>query len=282
MAAKRRGAIYICDRGSSHIRYQNSIVQAEYDLHGLKFSGIDPRVVELEEAEYELADTITVPSSFALRTFVEQGTPQNKLHLVPYGVELESFRPISSPPDGEFRVLFAGSISLRKGIPYLLAAYDRLCHPRKSLTLAGVVDRTIEPLLKPFRMRDDIRFTGSLPRHELVRYMSESHTMVLPSIEEGLALVQAQALACGCPVIATTNTGAEDLFTDGREGYIVPIRDADSITARLQRFADDPHQRQRCAKSALDRVKGMGGWNHYGELMSVVFRAALDFRQSAA
>ena len=56
--------------------------------------------------------------------------------------------------------------------------------------------------------------------------MSRSHVMVLPSIEEGLALVQAQALACGCPVIGTRHTGAEDLFSDGNEGFIVPIRNS--------------------------------------------------------
>ncbi len=89
--------------------------------------------------------------------------------------------------------------------------------------------------------------------------------MVLPSIEEGLALVQAQALACGCPVIASTNTGGEDLFTDGVEGFIVPIRDADAITRGLELLAGDADLQARMSEAALQRVRKLGGWEDYGD-----------------
>ena len=68
--------------------------------------------------------------------------------------------------------------------------------------------------------------------------MSSSHVLVLPSVEEGLALVQAQAMACGCPLISSTNTGGEDLFSDGVEGFLVPIRSPEAIAERLQQLAD--------------------------------------------
>jgi glycosyltransferase involved in cell wall biosynthesis len=89
--------------------------------------------------------------------------------------------------------------------------------------------------------------------------------MVLPSIEEGLALVQGQALACGCPVIATTNTGAADLFTDGVEGFIVPIRDSDALATRMQQLAEDPSLQQRMSEASLARVRNLGGWKQYGD-----------------
>ena len=95
--------------------------------------------------------------------------------------------------------------------------------------------------------------------------MSRSHVLVLPSVEEGLALVQAQAMACECPVIATRATGAEDLFTDRIEGFIVDDRDVDALTARLQQVADDPALRERLAAAARLRVQGIGGWDAYGE-----------------
>ena len=60
-----------------------------------------------------------------------------------------------------------------------------------------------------------IELLGRLPQEELAGWMSRSEVMVLPSIEEGLALVQGQALACGCPLISSVNTGGEDLFSDG-------------------------------------------------------------------
>ena len=59
-------------------------------------------------------------------------------------------------------------------------------------------------------------------------------------IEEGLALVQAQAMACGCPVIASRNTGSEDLFVDGKEGFIVNARDVAALRDRMQRLWMNP------------------------------------------
>ncbi len=73
-----------------------------------------------------------------------------------------------------------------------------------------------------------------MPQGEVAELMSRSHVLVLPSVEEGMALVMAQAMACGCPVIATEATGAEDLFTDGVEGFIVPDRDAAALALRMQ------------------------------------------------
>ena len=86
----------------------------------------------------------------------------------------------------------------------------------------------------------------------------------MPSIEEGLALVQGQAMACGLPVIATTNTGAEDLFTDGVEGFIVPIRDPEAIREKLLRLYHDPELREEMSRAALSRVQSMAGWDDYG------------------
>jgi glycosyltransferase involved in cell wall biosynthesis len=95
--------------------------------------------------------------------------------------------------------------------------------------------------------------------------MSSIHVMVLPSIEEGLALVQGQAMACGCPVLSSAHTGAENLFSDGVEGFIVPIRDPDSLKMRLEQLADDQALHARMREAALLRVRAMGGWQEYGD-----------------
>jgi glycosyltransferase involved in cell wall biosynthesis len=73
-------------------------------------------------------------------------------------------------------------------------------------------------------------------------------------------------MACGCPVVATVATGAEDLFSDGVEGFIVPDRDTAALAGRLQQLADDPALRERMSAAALARVAHLGGWDRYGEL----------------
>ncbi|MBA3466574.1 MAG: glycosyltransferase [Gemmatimonadaceae bacterium] len=271
VAAKKKGMRYFADRGSSHIRFQDRILREEYALQKLRFRGIDPRVVDLEEREYELADAITVPSRFAAASFLELGIPQRKVHVVPYGVDLQRFRQTTRPSAAHFDILFAGLASIQKGIPYLVEAFARFRHPAKRLTLAGRVSPELHDFLARKLRGLSVRFAGSLPQDELARVMSASHVMVLPSVQEGLALVQAQALACGCPVIATTNTGAEDIFTHGQEGFILPIRDSGAITRALDALAGDEPLRVQMSEAGLRTAAGMGGWEVYGENMRRLF-----------
>lgn len=261
--AQQMGARYICDRGSSHIRYQDRIVGEEYRRWGIEETVCDPRIVAQEEAEYAQADAITVPSEFARRSFIEMGVPAARVHRIPYGVRLDRFRQSAQPPADRFEVLFAGSVSLRKGVPYLLQAFARLQHPHKRLRIVGNVYPGFRGVMASLP-QDHVEFMGHLSQPQLVDVMSASHVMVLPSVEEGLALVQAQALACGCPLISSYHTGGEDLFSDGVEGFLVPIRSPEAILARLQQLADDPALRQRMSEAALARVQTIGGWHEYG------------------
>ena len=261
---QKRGGIFICDRGSTHQRYQEQIVSEEYRRWNVSHPVSDPRDTLREEQIYAVANAITVPSSFARRSFVELGVPAEKVHTIPYGVRLESFSKMTDPSQESFDVLFAGSVSLRKGVPYLLQAFQKVRHPRKRLRIVGALSPEIKPVLERLP-QEGVEFLGSVPQAQLPQFMSQSHVLVLPSIEEGLALVQGQALACGCPVLATPNTGSEDLFTDEVEGFIVPVRDVDALTDRMQRIADDRELQRRMSAAALARVKHIGGWAQYGD-----------------
>jgi glycosyltransferase involved in cell wall biosynthesis len=275
--AQRRGARYVCDRGSSHIRYQDRVLREEYARWGMHFRGVDPRIMAREEAEYEQADAILVPSSFVRQSFVEMGVSPAKLRLAPYGVDLTRFHPVDRPCPGRFDMIFVGGLSLRKGAHYLFSAFEALDHAHKTLTIAGVVAAEIAPALERFAEHNPaVRVLGHVQQGELKHLMSRSHVLVLPSVEEGLALVQAQAMACACPVVATRNTGAENLYDDGVEGLIVEPRDQEALTCALQKLADDPQLRERFSAACLQRVAGIGGWDQYGRLVTGVFRELAD------
>jgi glycosyltransferase involved in cell wall biosynthesis len=220
-------------------------------------------LIRNEEAEYAQADAVTVPSDFVKGTFVAEGVPAEKVYVVPYGVNLAEFEPVGVPPtDGTFRIVFVGQVSLRKGIPTLLEAFHRFPHPRKELVIVGGVQESARPVIARFDLTG-VQFVGTVPRPEVKRYLSTSHVMTLPSIEEGLALVQAQALACGCPVVATPNTGSENLFTNGVEGLIVPPRDPAALVAAWTRLADEPETLAAMRVAALSRAQAVGGWKNY-------------------
>lgn len=266
LAAKKRGMRFVCDRGSTHIRHQNEVLQEEHERWGIAFAGVDPRIVEREEAEYAAADAVTVPSTFVRNTFLARGVPESRVKLLSYGVDLQRFHPVAPPDEDRFDLLFVGGVNLRKGVPYLLKAYHAIQHPRKSLTIAGIAE---EPVLHKLRelglMTDEVKLLGHVPQPELKALMSRSHALALPSLEEGLAMVMAQAMASGCPVVATPNAGAENLFSEGVEGFIVPARDTDLLTARLQAIADDFALQRRLSAASLERVRSIGGWSTYGD-----------------
>lgn len=277
-AVRQRGGRYVCDRGSTHLRWQMRFLAEEYDRVGLPFAPVHPSLIEREEAEYAEADAIAVPSHFAARSFVERGVDRAKINVVPYGVDLEQFRP-TVPRDPGFRVLFVGQLTVRKGIGYLLKAFRQAALPGARLVFVGSPTGETKTLLRADLLAD-VEFTGALSRDQVAAQMSRASVMVLPSIEEGLAMVQAQALACGCPVIATVNAGAEDLFEDGREGFIVPVRDSEAIAQALTLLYRERELLHAMSQAARRRVEQIGGWERYGSEIMALFERLLDGRPS--
>lgn len=261
---QRIGGRFVCDRGSTHKVVQNKTLHEEYARWGLTFEGIDPRSIDKEKQEYETADVITVPSEFVRRTFLAQGISPEKVVKIPYGANLNRFKKLGDPDNTHFRVLWVGAASIRKGFLDAVRGFGLLNHPNKEFVVIGSVAEEIRQLLKPLAL-DGIRFLGQIPNQDLARHFSEAHAFVLTSLEEGLALVQAEALACGCPIIATPNTGCEDLIDDGVEGFVIPPHSPDELADRLQRLADDREVRIRMSEAALARIQRVGGWKTYGD-----------------
>ena len=246
-----------------------------FDRQGIRFRGADKRLIERELAEYELCDLIFVPSELTYRSFVQYGVRARKLRKNPYGAELDVFRPVEKT-DNVFRVIYVGALTIRKGIAYLLEAVAELRLPNFEVWLIGPQAPETPAIMA--RYSGKFRYLGVIDRYELHRYYSQGSVFIMPSIEEGLALVQVQAMACGLPVIATTNTGAEDLFTDGVEGFVVPIRDLEAIREKVLRLYHDPDLREEMSRAALRRVRAMGGWNDYGDRAEGIYAEALASR----
>lgn len=257
------GGFYVCDRGSTHIRFQDEILTEEYRRWKCEFGRVDPRVVAKEEAEYATADAITVPSRFCAETFRARGVPASKIRVIPYGGRLDRFQPVAEPDPEHFTVLFVGGVNLRKGVPYLLQAFARLRHPRKRLRIVGALDEDLRVLL-PSLPSEGVEFLGPAPNQGLAAHYSQADVLVLPSIEEGLSLVLAEAMACGCPVVATLNSGAEDLLTDGQGGFIIPARSIEAIVEALEALAQDRALAARARGDARRRIEALGGYDRYG------------------
>ena len=242
----------VVERGSTHIAYQDALLREEHEKWGVPYRGTHSRLIAKEVGEYHECDYITVQSTFAWRSFVEKGIPDTKLIKLPLAVDLHMFRP-APKQDRVFRVLYAGTLSLRKGTPYLLEAVSRLRLPNFEFVVNGTIAPEVEPIVR--RYADRIRFLGTRPFNQLYQVYSQASVLVLPTIEDGFAKVITEAMACGVPVIATTHCSAEDVFTDGVEGYIVPIRDADAIRERILFLYENPDVRDEMAQAAQRRIQ---------------------------
>jgi len=274
--AKSQGTLVVVESGSSHAFFQNEIVGEEYKNFGIPYSPFqlsDKRIFDDTLKSYEIADYIAIPSNFAKKTFLEKGIPEEKLIYVPYGVDLSEFRQVEKQDD-VFRVVFAGGMNLRKGVHYLLQGFSELNLPNSELVFLGTVNDEIKPFFRKYSVRSsdkfgngdkEILYLGHKPQRELYKYYSQCSVFVIMSIQEGLALVQPQAMACGLPVICTTNTGGEDIIRDGKDGYIIPIRDVDALKEKILYLYENPEEREKMSKSARERVSTGFTWDDYGD-----------------
>jgi glycosyltransferase involved in cell wall biosynthesis len=253
------------ERGSSHILHQRDILLEEYGRFGLKARVAHPKIVEKELVEYADADYISIPSQYVKRTFLERGVPADKLVHVPYGVNLAHFHPVPKQDD-TFRIIYCGSIGLRKGVHYLLQAFHELKLPQAELWLIGSLTGEMRPFLAKFSS-SAVFHKGPFPESELHKYYSQGSVFCLASIEEGLAMVLPQAMACGLPVICTTHTGGEDMVRDGQDGFIVPIRDVEALKERILFFYTNRDACKEMGYSAQQRVKSGYTWVDYGNRM---------------
>lgn len=277
--AKELGARVIIERGSTHIQFQQELIKEERDRCGIPenlYPGAHRNIVEKEFLEYAEADAISVPSVFVKKSFIAKGIPESKLIHVPYGVDLSQFKKISKA-DTIFRVIFAGGICIRKGVHYLIQAFAELALPNAELWLIGVVDEEMRPFLKKYA--GSYRLIGKIAQRELYRYYSQGSVFAILSIEEGLALVQAQAMACGLPVIATQNTGAEDIIRQDMDGYIIKIRDIESFKEKLVHLYEHPDLCQEMSKNAQLRVQNGFTWDDYGKAMISEYQKILQKKE---
>ena len=276
--ARELGMRTVVERGSTHIAWQTDLLVSEYARFGLRPRTASPRIVERELAEYAEADAIAVPSRFVRRTFIERGIPEERVICAPYGVSLASFAPPDTPGDEVFRVIHCGAVTLRKGCHYLLEAFRTLALPRAELWLVGGVS----PEMEEFRRRyasPQIIFQGAQPQSELARrFYGRASVFCLASLEEGLAMVIPQAMACGLPVIATPNSGAEELVREGEEGFLVPIRDVDALRERLLDLYRDPERRRAMGRAAWKRVREGFTWSDYGDRVVAAYQRLLAER----
>ncbi|MBF2064473.1 MAG: glycosyltransferase family 4 protein [Calothrix sp. C42_A2020_038] len=281
--AKRNNIPFLLERSSAHINYQSKLLQAEYQKFGLKCTEIHPEIIETELAEYELASQVAVPSFFAKRSFDEEGFPQERLVHNRFGTNLNTFSP-GVKQDDVFRVVYAGSLSVRKGIYYLVKGFMQANIPNSELCLIGGTTPETAQLIAGSDAR--VKCVGHIPEPKLADYYRHSSVFVLPSIEDGFAYVILQAIACGIPLICTTNSGGEDVLRingaspikldnnidEYPAGYIIPPANSDVIASLLTKLAENSQLLTQKQQQALAYQPQNLSWEQYAQRAIEIYK----------
>jgi glycosyltransferase involved in cell wall biosynthesis len=244
----RGGKSVVCQMDPS--RFEVDLVKAEEKLwHGWarRSAEVPDDYFKRREEEWAIADLVIVNSEWSRQALIQQGVSESKLMVVPLAYEASevksfrgqknSFRPSTFDSRHTLRVLFLGQVILRKGIQYLIEAARSFKDEPVHFDVVGPIGISEEAIRSA---PDNMTFHGAISRDKAPEFFAKSDLFVLPTLSDGFALTQIEALAYGLTVITTPNCG--EVVSDGVDGLIVQARDASKLADALKSFVESPER----------------------------------------
>ena len=264
------GILTVVDHGSLHPEYERDLIADEEKILGLQPGRFiaSEILITRQKNEFINADYIFVLSEAAKKSLIRKGVPREKVFVNSCGVDLSSFYK-KEGSDSPFRIIFCGSITPRKGLHYLLQAFQELKLPAAEVWIVGASnDLEYIRYLKKNYTSVSIKYKGSFSQSQLVHVYNECTVFVLPSIADGFGMVVSQAQACGLPVITTENVGAADIIKEGVNGFVIPIRDVEALKNRIKLLYDDRKFLIKMSDAALTYSQNDFAWDKYGKRLA--------------
>jgi glycosyltransferase involved in cell wall biosynthesis len=262
----RYGARVILHRGSRHILSQKDIL-----AHFPQSQQVTPFIVRRERKGYAVADRLAIPSTHVAESFYRWSELTNKLFISPYGVNLDQFPLRTGFLPSDPTVLFVGHWSYRKGVDILVQAIEAMDNVRL-VHVGSLLD-------VPFPDHPRFVHHDPVPQWQLKTFYEAAHVFALASREEGLAVVQCQALASGLRLVCTDRTGGSDLVSlPGLKRLIrvAPAGDPDALRLALAQALEDAFGKTGVAPITETERQALS-WRRYAcqhlELISDIVRA---------
>ena len=211
-----------------------------------------------EDVEIKQAGFAIAASTFTKRSIIYAGMDAAAVRVVPYGTAIVPAQN-AARESGKCRFLFVGQGQHRKGLHHLLLAWKQLALPNATLTL---VCYSMDAALKPLLPMPGVLLRSRLSRQELDAEFMGAHVFTMPSLVEGFGLVYLEALAAGCYLIGTENTGFPDLQLGENMGSSVPAGDVEAIARQLE-HAYHLHRSKEIDHAAIARHAATLGWDRF-------------------
>lgn len=215
--------------------------------------------------EIELADRLVAGSAFVAESLLSEGIPKNKIRVNPYGVDMRMFAGQDrSFSDGPPVFLFVGWFSQRKGIYYLLEAWEKAKIYETGAKLRLVGGHRDELHFWKKSLPENVEILGCLSHDQLPVVYAEADVFVFPSLFEGFAKVILEALASGLPVITTPHACDAAVVIDGENGLLTEPGDLIGLAEAMQKIGTDVVLRESMSHEAR-AVSSKYSWAAYGE-----------------
>ena len=228
-----------------------------------------------EEEEYGLATAVLVPSEFAQRSYqLRPGAPIRTIRHT-YGFDPGDFPepPARRPREGGLVVAFVGRCEARKGVHYAIDAWQKsgLAEEGGRFIICGAWEFTYREALSD--KLDDGSIELRPFTNDVGGLLRGADALILPSVEEGSALVTYEAQASGCALLVSDAAGAR--ITDGVHGFVHEAGDLDALITHLQRLADDPDLLSRIRSAVIGRRDQLN-WAAAAERLETAYRLAIS------
>jgi glycosyltransferase involved in cell wall biosynthesis len=271
-AAKRRGARFVLDRACPHVDFQQQIVEEESAKLGIPYHPQPAWFRDRQLAEYEAAERILAPSEYTRATFPE--AMRGKVVKAPLFGRCSFPAETHAERHREFTVGVVGGEPVRKGYLYLLEAWERLALSNARLLIRSDADFTHYPALQQRIARlSNVEFVRYVP--DINDFYRRCDVFVLPSVDDGFGMALFEAMASEVPCIATTHCGSAELLTPGRDGIVIPPRNADLLAEALLSLYQQEELRRALAGAARARAAALGR-NDSSPLYDASIGALLD------
>lgn len=260
---QRVGQLVIEER-SVHPEWESAALRQEAERWGVHYE--PPLWHQAWHEEYREADLIIVPSKFVASTMVQRGVPENRLRIIPYGMETSASAEPRQVRTGRYHVLFVGRVGLQKGVAYLLEAWRLAELPDAELIIVGAMDAGFQRVFGALRS-PNVRFLGPQPHASVLQAMRQADVTVLPSVFDAYPLVLLESLSVGTPVITTSTVGSTEYIKQGVT--VVPPKSSERLAQALQ-------QLNRIRGAGIDRPVRAATWSDYRDAvqgLNVISRA---------
>jgi glycosyltransferase involved in cell wall biosynthesis len=281
--AARLGIPTVLERPNAHTGFAMDVVRKECDRLGVALPpdhehAYNAEKLHKEEEEYRLATRLLCPSDFVVKTFLDKGFAKEQLARHIYGFDEKIYHPDRKPrnPKRGLTMLFVGSCAVRKGVHYALEAWlQSSASEDGTFLVAGEFLPAYREQLGRMLSHPSVKVLGQ--RTDVPELMRQNDILVLPTIEEGSALVTSEARASGCVLLVSEAAGA--ICQHMENALVHRVGDVRALAQHITMLHQDHALMERLRAASLASISEIT-WTAAGTRLFEVYRETISVHRT--